>query len=159
MQNIEIKDIDESNFEGIPSQPPFDCKSCIWFEYPNLAKEMNKNRAREKKKEWFRKLKGMSGSGGKLLYLSGKPVGFCQYAPPHLLPLSKVFSKGCPPPSDDVFYISCVRVLKEHRRKGLATALLKSVIDDLKKKDVKAVETFACKGFDLDNFPSGPVEL
>lgn len=160
MQNVEIKEIDESNFEDIPNQPPHDCKSCIWFEHPDLAKEMSKSRAREKKKEWFRKNRGMSRSGGKLLYLGGKPVGFCQFAPPHLLPLSKAFSEGCPMPSDDAVYISCVRVLKEHKRKGLATALLKSVIEDLKKEEVRAVETFACKDSDVvDNFPSGPVGL
>jgi ribosomal protein S18 acetylase RimI-like enzyme len=156
---MEIKDIDEFNFEDTPNEPPFDCKSCICFEYPDLSKKVNKNRAREKKKEWFKKIKGTLGTGGKLLYLNGQPVGFCQYAPPHLLPLSKAFSEGCPPPSDDAIYISCVRILKEHRRKGLATALLKNVIDDLKKKDVKAVETFAGKDINLDDFPSGPMEL
>jgi len=160
MQNVEIKGINEFNFEDIPSQPPFDCKSCICFEYPSLTKKVNKDHAKEKKREWFKKSKKTSGSGGRLLYVDGKAVGFCQFAPPSLLPLSRAFGEGCPPPSEDAVYISCVRILKEHRRKGLATKLLKKLIDDLRKEGVRAVETFACKdGNIIDNFPSGPVGL
>jgi hypothetical protein len=64
MQNVER--VNKSNFEDILGQPPFDCKSCICFEYPHLAKKLNKKQATEKKKEWFEKSKEISGSGGTL---------------------------------------------------------------------------------------------
>jgi hypothetical protein len=104
-QNVEIKSVDESNFENIPSQPLFDCKLCICFEYPDSAKKIDRDHATEKKKEWFKKS-------------------------------------------------------KELRRRGLATELLKRVIEDLRKENVRAVETFACKDSKIvDNFPSGPIGL
>jgi ribosomal protein S18 acetylase RimI-like enzyme len=159
LQDVEIKNIDESNFEDIPNQPPFDCQSCICFEYPDLSEKTTEKIARKKKIEWFKKTRKMPRSGGKILYLRGKPVGFCQYAPPHLLPLSKTFCEGCPPPSDDAIYVSCIRILKGYRRRGLATLLLKEVIEDLTKRDVKAIETFAGRDINFDNFPSGPLEL
>jgi ribosomal protein S18 acetylase RimI-like enzyme len=45
-----------------------------------------------------------------------------------LLPLSKTFCEECPSPSDDAIYVSCIRILKRYRRRGLATSLLKEVM-------------------------------
>jgi hypothetical protein len=39
MQNVEIERVNESNFEDIPGQPPFDCKSCICFEQKTSDRE------------------------------------------------------------------------------------------------------------------------
>jgi len=54
--------------------------------------------------------------------------------------------------------ISCLFIAqKEYRGRGLGKQLLQSIIEDLRKRGVKAVETFARKN--NPNNPSGPVEF
>jgi hypothetical protein len=44
--------------------------------------------------------------------------------------------------------------------RNAAATLLKRVIEDLRKENARAAETFACKNGELiDNFPSGPMGL
>lgn len=54
--------------------------------------------------------------------------------------------------------ISCLFISgKEFQRLGIGSKLLKAIVDDLRKRKIKAVETFARKG-SPDN-PSGPIEF
>ncbi|MEM2057748.1 MAG: GNAT family N-acetyltransferase, partial [Thermoproteota archaeon] len=54
--------------------------------------------------------------------------------------------------------ISCLFIAeKEYRGRGLGKLLLESIIEDLRKRGFKAVETFARRN--NSNNPSGPVEF
>jgi GNAT superfamily N-acetyltransferase len=59
---------------------------------------------------------------------------------------------------EGVVFLSCLYIAdKTLRGRGLGEALLQNIIDDLKRRGFKAVETFARRG-DSNN-PSGPLEF
>ena len=96
------------------------------------------------------------GTCGKLVYHEGKPAAYAQFAPSILLP--KIEAKCVGKIEEGVVFLSCLYVADEKlRRKGLGDILLKSIIDDLKRRGFKALETIARRG-DPDN-PSGPLEF
>jgi len=110
----------------------------------------------EKKLKWLRNTNKIFGNCGKILYANGIPIGYAQHAPGELLPHSVDYHSG--PVSVDAVLISCLFIPKrEFRHAGLGSQLLKSIIDDLRKRGIKAVETYARKG-NPEN-PSGPVEF
>jgi len=96
------------------------------------------------------------GNCGKIVYRRGKPVGYAQYSSCELLPRSADYKSGSP--GDDAVLISCLFIpLKDFRRLGLASRLIRAIVEDLRKNGIKAIETFARKG-KADN-PSGPAEF
>lgn len=159
--NIEIVDLTQQNLVDAPewSGHPYSCKYCIYWEYP----EQLVDPATEQKEEMFaRKLSWLQrtlkefGNCGKLLYADGKGAGYAQYAPPGRLPNSAEYASG--PPSDDAVLISCLFIVQRQLRgSGLGSQLLRSIMDDLRTRGAKAIETFARKG-NPEN-PSGPVEF
>jgi ribosomal protein S18 acetylase RimI-like enzyme len=55
-------------------------------------------------------------------------------------------------------FLSCLYVVDETLRdKGIGKMLLQTVIEDLRRRGFKAVETFACRS--EANNPSGPMEF
>jgi len=156
---IEVTNLTEENLKDAPEWDthPFSCKYCIWWEFPDLCIDPAKEKKEDiiqKKLKWLRNTNKVFGNCGKIVYVNRKPVGYAQYALPKLLPHSVDYQSG--PPSDDAALISCLFIpQKEFRRLGLGRQLLFNIIDDLRKRGIKAVETFARKG-KPDN-PSGPV--
>jgi GNAT superfamily N-acetyltransferase len=109
-----------------------------------------------KKLKWLRSVRNTFGECGKIMYVDGKPVGYAQYAPPKMLPLSAEYPSG--PPSKDAVLISCLFIAhKEYRGKGLGSLLLKSIVEDLRGRGVRAIETFARKN--SPNNPSGSMKF
>ncbi len=157
---IDIVDLTVGNLNDAPewNSHPFSCKYCIYWEFPeeciDPAMEKKEDMLR-KKLIWLQNTQNTFGNCGKIAYINGKPAGYAQYAPPKFLPNSVNYSLL---PSDDAVLISCLFIpQKEFRRCGVGSKLLQSIIDDLRKRGVKAVETFARKGR-AEN-PSGPVEF
>jgi len=157
-----IKDITPENFSDIPKS----CRSCIYWEYPEdfekiRLMEQNKKLqlCAERKKDWFLKTLKEFGNCGKIVYYNNKPVGYAQYAPFIRFPQTKNYeSKRLGKPDGGVIFLSCLYIPnKSVRGKGVGTQLLKHIINDLKKRRFKAVETFARRG--SSNNPSGPIEL
>ena len=159
--NFEICSLTEANLADAPewSGRPSSCKYCLYWECPEECMDPETERKQEllgKKLAWLRRARQGFGNCGKLLYADGKPVGYAQYAPPGLLPNSVGYDSG--PPGDDAVLISCLFIAQEqYRGTGLGNQLLRSIIDDLRTREIRAVETFARKG-DPQN-PSGPVEF
>ena len=158
---IEVVNLTEQNLMDAPEGEthPFSCKYCIWWESPeeciDLAKEKKEDMIK-KKLEWLKSTRKIFGNCGKIAYVNGEPAGYAQYAPPHLLPHSKDYKSG--PPSDDAVLLSCLFIPKRGvRGLGLGTCVLRNIIDDLRKRGLKSIETFARKG--KPNNPSGPVEF
>lgn len=158
---VEIVSLTEENLVEAPEwdEHPFSCKYCIYWEFPEECVEPSREDREKmlaKKINWLRSVRNMFGDCGKLVYVDGKPVGYAQYAPPKKLPLSAEYPAG--PPSGDAVLISCLFIAeKEYRRRGLGKQLLQSIIEDLRKRGVKAVETFARRN--NPNNPSGPMEF
>ena len=157
---IKIVNLTEENLKDAPGweSPPFSCKYCIYWEFPeeciDPAKE-KKEEILEKKLKWLRNSRKVFGNCGKLVYVDKKVVGYAQYAPPVLLPTSGSYP-SCP--SKDAVLISCLFIAEDKvRGQGLGNKLLQHIIDDLKGRGIKAIETFARKG-NAEN-PSGPVEF
>lgn len=158
---IEVVNLTKENLKDAPEweSHPFSCKYCIWWEFPEECTDPTKEKKEnvfKRKLEWLRNTNKIFGNCGKIGYVDGKPAGYAQYAPPKLLPHSADYESG--PLSDDVVLISCLFIpQKGVRGLGLGTRILRSIIDDLRKREIEAVETFARKG--KPNNPSGPVEF
>ena len=159
--NIEIANLNVENLKDAPEWPshPFSCKYCIYWEFPEACidpvKEKKKDMMR-RKLDWVRSVNNEFGNCGKIVYGDGESIGYAQYAPPRHLPNSAGYDSG--PPSDDAVLIACLFIpQRQFRGLGIGRQLLHSIIDELRQREKKAIETLARKGNSCN--PSGPVEL
>lgn len=158
---LEICDLSLENLKDAPDWfgHPYSCKYCLYWESPEELPELEKKGKSalfEKKKEWVELVAREFGSCGKIAYLDGKPVAYAQYAPPKHLPGWKNYDSG--PPSEDAVLLACLAIPeKEFQKNGLGSRILQAIIEELRIRGTKALETFARRG-SADN-PSGPVEF
>jgi GNAT superfamily N-acetyltransferase len=160
---VDIEDITAANLKDIPVS----CRGCVYWECPeefDKAKQENtllqKQWDFEKKKyKWFIETRKEFGTCGKIVYHKGKPVAYAQYAHSDFIPNVGTYNVGTVGNREQgVVFISCLYVSdKKMRGKGLGQALLRKIIEELKYREFKAVETFARRG-NSDN-PSGPLEF
>lgn len=160
---VDIEDITENNLGDIPEA----CRGCVYWEFPQEfdkakaegAEAQRKVEFEQKKREWFALMMKEFGVCGKIVYHDGKPVAYAQFAPSEWLPNIKHYeSQPVGKLEEGVVFISCLYVDdRTMRGKGLGEALLKNIIEDLKKRGFKALETYARRG-NPDN-PSGPLEF
>lgn len=158
---IEVVNLTERNLNDAPEWPshPFSCKYCIYWEFPEECTDPTNEKKEDmlkKKLEWLESVNKKFGNCGKIVYANERSVGYAQYAPPEFFPGLADYESG--PPSNEAVLISCLFIPeKEFRRVGLGSRLLQSIIDDLRERKIKTVETFARKN-KPDN-SSGPVEF
>jgi len=160
---VDIVDITEVNLSDIPES----CSGCVYWESPeefDKAKEEKQEAKKkigfkQKKREWFVQTRKEFGTCGKIAYYNGEPVAYAQFAPSTRLPNTSHYeSQPVGKLEDGVIFISCLYVAdRTMRGRGLGEALLKNVVEDLRRRGFKAVETFARRG-NPDN-PSGPLEF
>jgi len=160
---VEIVDIREANLGDIPES----CRGCVYWEFPQefdrvkaeKAEAQKKLELEQKKREWFVQTLNEFGTCGKIVYHKGKPVAYAQFAPPERLPhIGHYESQPVGKLEEGVVFLSCLYIADETLRgQGLGKALLRNIIEDLKLRRFKAVETFARRG-NSDN-PSGPLEF
>jgi len=160
---VQIEDIKEANLQDIPET----CRGCVYWEFPEEFEKAKEEKTEtqkrweleEKKREWFVQTLKEFGTCGKIVYYNGKPVAYAQFAPSVWLPNIRFYeSKAVGKLEEGVVFLSCLFIADETLRgRGLGKALLQNVIDDLKRRGFKAVETFARRG-DSNN-PSGPLEF
>ena len=158
---LEVKELTEANLTQAPEWGiyPFSCKYCIYWEHPELCTDPAaeaKEEGFEKKLAWLWRVRREWGGCGKLVCLDGKGVGYAQYAPARFFPGVASYPAG--PVSEDAVFLACLFIPKpKHRGQGLGSLLLRTILDELHGRDVRAVETFARRGSPEN--PSGPVEL
>jgi len=155
---VEILDIREENSEDIPKT----CRSCVYWEFPDEFKAEEERGGTEKeledkKRGWFTQTLKEFGACGKIVYCEGKPVGYAQFAPSTRLPnINSYRSKPVGKIEEGVVFLSCLYISDENLRGiGLGERLLTNIIDKLKRRGFKAIETFARRS-DANN-PSGPM--
>jgi GNAT superfamily N-acetyltransferase len=156
---VAIKDITSQSLNDIPEN----CNQCLYWEYPEDFERLRKvGKTVElvaKKKEWFLQILKEFGICGKIVYYKSVPIGYAQYCPSVFLPQTREYGyKNVGTTEEGVVFISCLYITdKKTRNKGIGIKLLEAVIEDLKKRGFKAIETIGRKG--SSNNPSGPVEL
>jgi len=74
---------------------------------------------------------------GYLAYRDGRPVGWCNAAPRSMM---DAFADEPDPDAARIGQIGCFVVAKDHRRSGVATALLRAACDGFRKQGLKIVE-------------------
>lgn len=151
---MEIKKI-KDNLEDIPKP----CKTCLYWEAPTEYQEDNGDEEIiSKKKEWFRDCFEEIGNCGYLVSQDGSVIGYAQFAPATQFLNVTQGSSILPSHDEDTIFLSCLFIVNSrYRGKGIGTKLLEEIIDTLKKKGFKAIETFARRG--NPNCPSGPVKF
>jgi GNAT superfamily N-acetyltransferase len=108
MDEIEIRDVAEQNVEDL-------CRVCV---LPELRDDPDWIRGAADKKKWALKMLPKWGPFAKVAYLNGSPAGMIQYRPL---------------PEERVVHIDCVYVVaRDSWRKGIATRLLISLLEDVK---------------------------
>jgi len=158
---IEIKDLNESTLPRAPEfdRFPFSCKRCLYWEHPEKMQENSpgwQERAFEEKLRWVEEVRKEFGPCGKILFLDGEGAVYAQYGPPRFFPNAAEYPSG--PLSEDAIFLACLFIgNKKFSGLGLGKKLLQEILEELRERGFKAVETFARKG-GLEN-PSGPVEL
>ena len=157
---VEIRDISEWSFEDLLPE----CGRCLYWEAPvksgrdeygNLR--VTKEEAIEIKRDWFNKATVVMGSSGKLLYVDGKAAGYAQYAYPHLFEKVTEYARELFPPNPEGVLISCLYIQAGYQGQGLGTRLLRAVIEDLRERGYKVLETYSRN--DSANNCSGPTVL
>lgn len=150
---LKIEGATLENFKDIPSP----CRYCLyWQTKGEYSQEMLKSEREKEKREWFKKVTSTSGPCIKTAYLNGKPIGFMQYAPAKFFPQVKEYTSE--QPSTEAVFIACLFIIdKDDRGKGFGRAMLKGLLDDLKQRGFKVVETYARRS-SAEN-PSGPLKL
>jgi GNAT superfamily N-acetyltransferase len=96
---------------------------------------------------------------GYLLYEDDAPVGWCQVGPRDRL--EKLTRQLALPPDPETWAITCFQIAPAHRRKGLATRLLREVLRDLRGQGVRRVEAFPKRGdaLDVEDLWNGPESM
>ena len=150
--NVEIVDISDATFGRLPEAG---CRHCLYWQQPDRARWPDSLSEREVlNREWFRRTSAEFGACGKLVSADSEVVGYSQFSPPAHLPC--VADYQCGPPDGDAVFIACLH-LWAMRGRGVGSALLEAILDDLCSRQVQAVETFARKI--SANNPSGPLRF
>jgi len=155
---VNIEDIKESNLKDIPEP----CRGCVYWEFPEDFEKGGKDPNRKwefetRKREWFEETLKEFGTCGKIVYQNGKPIAYAQYAPSARLPnINKYESKLVGKLEEGVVFLSCLFITDETvRSRGMGKLLLQNIVEDLRRRGFKAVETFARRS--ETNNPSGPM--
>lgn len=143
---------------------PNSCRGCVYWEFPDDFEKGKKGPQQKaaleiKKFEWFEKTLEEFGTCGKIVYHDGEPVAYAQYAPSTRLPNVNTYeSKIVGKLEEGVVFLSCLYIADERLRgEGIGKLLLQNIIEDLRRRGFKAVETFARRS-QADN-PSGPMDF
>lgn len=93
---------------------------------PKLRDDENVKIGLEIRKNWLLDLCRKLGSCAKIAYIKDKPAGMIQCCPLHTIPYFKTNRR-------DVLYIHCIYVKRNLRNRGVGSALLEALINDMKK--------------------------
>lgn len=151
--NVKVANIDNRTFGDIPEG----CRTCIYWESPDQFRKASPKEAEKIKAEWFNEVAKVFSPCGKILYVDDEPAAYCQFAPPEHVPGIAQYEGLANYLDGAAVFISCLVVRDRYQGKGLGPRLLKEVVEDLRSRGYKAVETFA-RDDSVSNC-SGPTRL
>jgi len=122
------------------------CRSCIFWELDPVAsgRACRAGAAALEKEAWVSDTLLQWGSCGQILYVDGAVAGHVLYAPAAYVPRSVAFPTS--PVSADAVLLMTARVREEYRGGGLGRVLVQSVVRDLSRRGVRALEAFGRYG-------------
>jgi GNAT superfamily N-acetyltransferase len=126
------------NLDDLPKR----CRRCVFWELsPRLAEQAADFGSVELEKEaWVSEVLLDWGSCGRIVYVRGVPAGYVIYAPPSAVPRASEMPTG--PVSADAVLLTTMQVMPEFAHEGLGRLLAQTVVKDLTRRGVKAVEVF-----------------
>ncbi len=83
------------------------------------------------------------GSCGTIVCIDGKIAGYAQYAYPRFFKRAAEYGQELFPPGTNTILLSCLYIQSQYRKKGLGTGLLQAILEDLKRTDYQALETYS----------------
>ena len=121
---------------------PPDCRRCVFWELaPHQQAEAAEYGSGDLEKEaWASQVLLEWGSCGKTLSIDGVPAGHVLYAPPGAVPRAAAFPTS--PVSPDAVLLTSLRVVDGFDGGGLGRVLVQSVVKDLTRRGVRAIEAF-----------------
>jgi len=120
------------------------CRQCLYWEAPQKTRPCARRPDAEAlKKKWFEAVLSDWGDCGKILYRGSEVLAYAQFAPADRFPQVRYYPAG--PANSEAVLISCLYVAPAVRGRGLGKVLLHSIIRELYKRNIKAVEAFASK--------------
>jgi GNAT superfamily N-acetyltransferase len=113
---------------------------CMWFRLTNKQFEAGKG---DGNRRALRRIVSGGGVPGILAYVAGEPVGWCSVAPRD--EFSRLQRSRILKPVDDrpVWSIVCLFVAREHRGRGVSTALIRAAADHAAGRGATIVEGYA----------------
>jgi GNAT superfamily N-acetyltransferase len=140
---VKIEPVTIENFEDLPVFRlfPYSCKFCAYWESLTFDDKTSKEDAEQIKRQWIVQVSKEFGNCGFIVYVNDKPVGFAQYAPPKYFP---AIGKYDTEPSEDAIFLACLYISRrELWGKGIGKRLLEKIVDDLRGRGHRSIETFA----------------
>ena len=125
--SIRIKDLDEENID--------DALNVCTF--PSVRDDKSFRAGCEIREKWLIDLYRSIGPCAKIACIADKPVGVIQYTPLHVIPYFRTNRK-------DVLCIHCIYVPKRYRKRGIGSALLDALINEMSKPN-KLFAQFPCR--------------
>lgn len=117
------------------------CAGCWCMYWRQRRSEFEKKKGSGNK----RALKRLVGEGrvpGLLAYLGKEPIGWVSLAPREEFPVLENSRVAARVDSKPVWSVVCLFIAKEHRNRGVSTALLRAAADYARKKGARIVEGY-----------------
>lgn len=153
---IRVKGLTQETFKEVP----YPCKVCLYWRAPkDFDRDLPDDLLEAEKERWLFGIWTNFGECGKIAYWNDVPIGFACYAPAHFFPQIRAYeAKPYHRIEEDIIFICCLYIIEEElQRKGIGRGLLRLILEDLKGRGYRFVETFARRGSSIN--PSGPLEF
>jgi GNAT superfamily N-acetyltransferase len=112
---------------------------CMWWRLRRAEFERQKG---ERNRRAFRKLVRGGAEPGVLAYAGGEPVGWCAVAPREEYPVLANSRVLRPVDEKPVWSVTCFFILREWRRRGLSSKLLRAAAKFARRRGAKIVEGY-----------------
>ncbi|MCX6346194.1 MAG: GNAT family N-acetyltransferase [Armatimonadetes bacterium] len=151
--HVRIVSVTDSNLPYLPGS----CGACAYWESPDRFSGQFTQEETGLKRDWYSSTARLYGACGRLLYADDEPVAYCQYAPWRLIPGISRYPSLARGLDEDAVMITCLYVAEMHQRKGLGRMLLSDLVEELRARKAKCLDTFARD--DSANNCSGPTSF
>ena len=144
-------------------QLPAHARRCVFWEMDPPASGNTRDfyDPEFEKEAWLSMVLLEWGSCAQVATVDDKPAGCAHYAPPNMVPRARLFPTA--PVSADAILLTSMRIEPHADGLGLGSELIRAVVDDLVRRNVRALEAFGIRaGADatrLSDVPSATAAL